>query len=288
MLNADHDRYLRQLKSKDYLPKVILHFFEKLLALPKPAIKKKLNYEYDTLKHKGGKPIFMRKDLYPYTNYNKACTYLDTILSIEFPKNLENEDFAKNFKSLKSSVEKDKDFSKKILAAFMDEDEPFYQTQAEISTNYAFMCYFVAYFTLLPFFLHTVAQIKQVYDEDPWHHGHCPNCGTPPLLSYLKGKEGKRFNACSLCLSFYRVPRIQCPYCLENKQDKFSVFTSDTDNDFQVCVCKNCKNYIKIHDYTEYEKFTPDPLLDDFRTITLDIIAENQNYTKAVLSLWLI
>ncbi len=288
MTNTDYECYMRNIKSKDYLPKATIYFLEKMLEFPKPIIKKKLNYTYDTLKHKGGKYILERDELYPYANFSKAIERLNLLLSIDYPKSLAKDDFVKSINSVKNSVEQEKNFAKNMLQAFMHEDEAFYQGQAEISTGHSFMCYFLAYFSFLPFFVHMAAQVKQKYDEEVWGHGHCPYCGSAPLLSYLKGKEGKRVHACSLCLSFYRVPRIQCPYCLNSEQKKFSIFTSDTDADFQVCICKKCKNYIKIHDYKEYEKFTPDPLLDDFKTITLDIIAENQNYTKAVLSLWLI
>ncbi len=288
MLNANYERYMRALKSKEYLPKAIIHFLEQILQLPQPNIKKKLHYKYDALQHKAGKHILNRQELYPYANLNKAEERLNLLLNITFPKNLQQDDFVKNLQAIKTSLTQDKTFSKSLLSAFLHEHEAFYQEQAELSTGYSFMCYFLAYFAFLPFFTHITAQVEQKYEDEPWTHGHCPYCGSPPLLSYLKGKEGKRINACSLCLSFYRVPRIQCPYCLEAKQGKFSIFTSDTDADFQVCLCKNCKSYIKIHDYKEYEKFTPDPLFDDFKTITLDIIAENQKFHKAVLSLWLI
>ncbi len=285
---TNYERYQQQFKAKAYLPAVVVHFLDNMANIPSPVIRKKLTYEFDTLKHNGGKPILERSKLYPYTNLSKAQERLNILLNITFPKNLKQEDFAKNLLAIKSKIEAHKGFSKDLLNAFLHEQESFYQEQAEVSTSFSFMCYFIAYFAFLPFFVHTREQITQQYDDEAWTHGHCPYCAGPPLLSYLKGKEGRRINACSVCLGFYRVPRIQCPYCLEKKQDKFRIFTADTDADFQVCVCNSCKNYIKIHDYKEYEKFNPHPLLDDFKSITLDVIAENNKYTKAVLSLWLI
>ncbi len=94
-------------------------------------------------------------------------------------------------------------------------------------------------------------------------------------------------HACSLCLGIYRAPRIQCPYCLEEKQDMFNYFTSDTDPDCHVCICKKCATYIKIVDARELEIFAPHPLLDDFATLTLDVLAMQQQAEKGNLSLWL-
>ncbi len=209
-------------------------------------------------------------------------------MQIEFPQEMQKEVFVLEFATIKADLEQKSDFAEQLLQAFLYSNSAFYEKYTEqISMHYAFLCYFIGYFSFLPFFIHTREQINKVYDEEIWRHGHCPYCGSGALYSYLKDKVGNRVNACSLCLGIYRVPRIQCPYCLEEEQKKLSYFTSDTDSKIEVCLCKTCKKYIKIEDQKEREEFTPNPLLDDFKSITMDILATEKEYSKGVLSLWL-
>ncbi len=288
-------RTINSFKSMQFLPKEIVIFLEKLYNLPKPIIKKNIAIDFDKKAHAQGKSIFSRKELYPYKNLDKAEEYLNNILSLPFPKDLSQNEFFLTIQVIQKDIENEKKLIKQILNAFLDEDEAFYQKQAEKSSTYSFLCYFLANFAFLPFFEYTQEKLQAYliknsiadYFEQNWPHGHCPYCGSLPLISYIATKEGKRLNACSTCLGLYRVPRIQCPYCLEQKQENFSYFNADTDKDFQVAVCKKCNNYIKIKDSREDIDFLPSPLLDDFKSLTLDIIAENNNFTKAVLSLWL-
>lgn len=243
-------------------------------------------------------------------------------MSIDFSllKIKEKSEFLQSFAQIQEILEKDKKFADSMLDAFLYEKEEFYIQLAEKSSSFSFLAYFLAYFVFLPFFKHTRTQaenwkllsldskeqenlsnnISISTDEEKeiqasrakneefiWRHGHCPYCGSAPLLSYLKDKEGKRIHACSLCLALYRVPRIQCPFCLEEDQHSFKYFTTDTDPDYQIALCKKCSNYIKIVNYTEKASFNPSVLLDDFESLTLDIIALEQNFSQAVLSLWL-
>ncbi len=291
LYGANYKNEAKKILKKDYLPTEISKFLEKLSEVATPTLKKKIEINFDKHIHAQGKSVFTREELFPYANYSKVYVYLLEILSIDFDKELQKSEFISTLQEIRKNIENNKKYSHELLEAFIKEDETFYQAQAEISSTYSFLCYFIANIAFLPFFIYTreqaetKAEIK--YDEIIWQHGHCPYCGSAPLLSYLKEKEGKRVHACSTCLGMYRVPRIQCPYCLEQKQEKLTYFTADNEKDCQVSLCKNCKNYIKIFDLRENISFNPNPLLDDYKTLTLDLIAENQNYTKAVLSLWI-
>ncbi len=286
MPNTDFKRYLRTLHSKDFIPTEIIYFLEQMYTLDVPSIKKKVAYTFDAEEHAQGKSLISRKDLYPYAHFTKAEERLTLLCQISFPKDMHTTDFVQALAKLQESC-KDKKFTKRLLQAYMHEEEAFYQEQAERDATFSFVCYFISYMTFMPFFTHAQSTLKEQYDEKVWRHGHCPYCGAAPLLSYLKDKEGLRVHTCSQCLGSYRAPRIGCPICLEDKQKQLSYFTSDTDKDCQVCHCKKCNNYIKILDYREREGFNPLPLLDDLLTITLDIICEQQKFQKPTLSLWL-
>ncbi len=269
------------------LPTEVITFIENFLEIPEPQLRKKLSFSYDALQHSHGKSILQRQDLYPYKTLAKVEERLLLLASMEFASELQGKTFVQNIRLVHEQLAQDKKFAKKLLIAYLEENEEFYQKQAEISSEFAFMCYFLAYFAFIPFFAYTRSQIEIQYDDATWQHGHCPYCGSAPHLSYLKGKEGQRLHACPTCTALYRVPRIQCPYCLEQRQEKLKYFTSDSVKEAQVCVCTQCNTYLKICDMREYEKFTPLPYVDDFKTILLDIVAQQQNFSNPTLSLWL-
>ncbi len=284
------DIYLQKvqlLHKNTSLPQEVITFLENILTLPSVSIRKKITYNIDVLQYSSGKSILTRQELYPYNKLSKAEERLQCLVAMPFSQELQNTTFVQNLQKVGKALGNDKKFGKKLLNAYMEEQEAFYQEQAEISSEYAFMCYFLAYFTFMPFFEHSRTQVDRPHHDEVWAHGHCPYCGGLPNISYLKEKEGKRVHACSVCLATYRVPRIQCPYCLEQKQEKLQYFTANNVKEAQVCVCTSCKNYIKICDAREYEKFTPMPCIDDFKTVLLDIMASQQGYENPVVSLWL-
>ncbi len=294
----DFPRYFKRIHLKDYLPQETVFFLEKALTGEHASITQPLPQAYDTtcdtLGHASGKSLLQKHQLYPYTELEKAEKRLHALVQTKFPEGMRSSDFVQRIHDVNEALTTHKDFSADMLKAYLHDDEAFYQEQAERSSEFSFMCYFLAHFSFLPFFVQTREHLAQskvchdmAYDEKIWPHGHCPYCGSPALLSYLTEKEGKRMNACSTCLGIYRVPRIQCPYCLEEKQSKLTYFTSDTDADCHVSLCKKCQLYIKIVDMREHEVFAPHALLDDFATLTLDILAAQQGAEKGALSLWL-
>ncbi len=278
---------IKKLSANKHVPQEITAFLENMYSLPALNLRKKITYTHDALQHGAGKSLLQREDLYPYGKWDKAKERLQSILSMEFPPTLQQKDFIQNIALVAKHVTEHKGFAEQMLKAYVLDDEAFYQKQAEISTEFAFMCYFLASFTLLPFFVYARTQLDVDHASEAWGHGHCPYCGGTPHLSYLKGKKGKRMHACSVCLAVYRAPRIQCPYCLEQRQEKLKYFTTETVKDAQVCVCGSCKNYIKICDMREYENFAPCPHVDDVNTLLLDVMALQQGYENPVVSLWL-
>ncbi len=278
---------IKRLSANKDLPQEVVAFLENIYSLPELTLRKKIAYTHDTLQHAAGKSLLQREELYPYGKWDKAEDRLQSLLKMEFSPELQQKDFVQNMALVAKHVAAHKKFAVQMLKAYVAEDEAFYQEQAEKSTEFAFMCYFLASFALMPFFVHSRTQVDVDHESEAWGHGHCPYCGGTPNVSYLKGKKGKRMHACSVCLAVYRAPRIQCPYCLEQRQEKLKYFTADAVKDAQVCVCDSCKNYMKICDMREYEKFAPLPYVDDVKTLLLDVMALQQGYENPVVSLWL-
>lgn len=118
-----------------------------------------------------------------------------------------------------------------------------------------------------------------------WNLGQCPVCASPPLIARLVGKEGARYLTCSFCLLEYRAKRLLCPYCGEEDHTKLEVFTSPDEPGYSVHVCLTCKHYIKTADFRELDRPSL-PVLDDLESLTLDMAAKGQGYSRPVLSAW--
>jgi len=146
---------------------------------------------------------------------------------------------------------------------------------------------FLALSSLTPSFTRLHAALAdRLRTNEIWPHGHCPLCGSPPLIGKLAGKEGFRFHSCSLCRLEYRAPRLGCPFCREQESDKLGVFTADTQPGYAAYVCRTCKSYIKLADFREYAGRVSLPVLDDLESLPLDILAQQQGLTRLTSSAW--
>lgn len=118
-----------------------------------------------------------------------------------------------------------------------------------------------------------------------WLFGQCPVCASPPLMARLVGKEGARHLTCSFCQLEYRAKRLMCPYCGEEDTKRLEVFSAAEEPGYFVHVCNSCKCYIKTTDFREFDRVSV-PVLDDLESLTLDMAARGQGYTRPVLSAW--
>jgi FdhE protein len=118
-----------------------------------------------------------------------------------------------------------------------------------------------------------------------WTHGHCPVCGSPPLVGRLIGKEGVRHLTCSFCHVDYRARRLMCPFCGEDDAKKLDYFTTEDEPGYRVDTCAACRRYLKTTDFREFDR-PSHPLLDDLESLTLDMAVQKMGFTRPVLSAW--
>ncbi len=118
-----------------------------------------------------------------------------------------------------------------------------------------------------------------------WTHGHCPVCGSLPLMSSLRDKEGRRFATCSFCLADYRVRRLGCCFCGEEDQNKLVFYDTPDAPGYRIDACEQCKNYIKTADFRALDKASV-PSLDDLESLPLDYLAMERGYARPTLSAW--
>lgn len=118
-----------------------------------------------------------------------------------------------------------------------------------------------------------------------WPHGHCPICGSLPIMSDLRDKEGFRFHTCCFCHAEYRASRLQCPFCLETDAGMLEFYEAKEEPGFRINACKNCNMYIKVTDFRSMDRKGL-PLFDDLDSLRLDILAREKNLKRPTVSAW--
>lgn len=112
--------------------------------------------------------------------------------------------------------------------------------------------------------------------------GHCPFCGGAAWISMRKSapeaESGFRHLSCCLCALDWRVNRIVCPSCAEEDPMKLPVFQSDAYPNVRIETCETCRRYIKSIDLTLDAR--PVPIIDDLLSLSLDLWAVDEGYTR--------
>jgi FdhE protein len=127
-------------------------------------------------------------------------------------------------------------------------------------------------------------QLRGELDLETWLKGYCPMCGSLPSLSLLKEEVGKRYLLCSFCGYQWRIDRLFCPFCHNKDQESLHYLFAEGEEAYRIDLCDKCHQYIKTIDYRKLEE--SDPVLDDFATLHLDILATKKGYKRPVPNPW--
>jgi len=108
----------------------------------------------------------------------------------------------------------------------------------------------------------------------------CPYCGSDPGLAILRGKEGLRYLACSLCGMEWKFARMRCPFCGSGKS--LGNLKEDASAEW-IETCDECGCYLK----TVLARETPElkiihPLVEAARLFHLDLIAVKKGYVECL------
>jgi FdhE protein len=116
----------------------------------------------------------------------------------------------------------------------------------------------------------------------PRHEGHCPACGSAPIVSYRKElpetNGGARFLVCGLCGTDWPFNRVRCPSCQEEDPARLSSFQSDVHKNVRIEACETCKYYVKSLDLTLDAR--PLPEVDDLASLAMDLWAIDEGWTR--------
>jgi len=128
--------------------------------------------------------------------------------------------------------------------------------------------------------LETLSRLMQTQlERKAWSQGYCPFCGGLPGMGEIRGEEGKRVLHCQLCGTEWEYPRMKCPYCRNEDQQKLTYFRVEGEGGYRVDVCLHCRNYLKTVDCREREG-SLDWEVEDYLTLHLDHLAQEEGYLR--------
>lgn len=279
------ERKLKALRAKNYIPDSLLEIVARTAAMQADARARVSVALPEGLAtpdaHVQGAPLLAR-DAFPYDRAVTAQLFGRLLAMLHAAGG----SLGMSADAFKARLEAGEVTLEALCDAMLRDDEAFFETWAGKMPEAPSLVRFLALGSLVPS-LEAVASLLAL-NHDPesvWQHGHCPLCGSAPLISRIAGKEGARYSTCSFCRHEYRTARLQCPFCLETAAEKLEYFTADGEPGYQVHVCRSCDSYIKLADFREYDREST-PVLDDLESLALDILARQQGFSRPTASAW--
>lgn len=273
---------IERIRQKGFIPSEILDFvqdvFLKQLDFYHQRTIKSIESKEIESKLTTGKPLLLRRD-FPI-ELKEIRDLLNALLKV-----VANYARLKEYLDILESDLKDDEFVAQSIKKFLEGDDAFFRIYGEKLENSPRLLSFLIQSSILPF----VASYSKGFDElislKEYPFGHCPICGSLPLISVLKDKSGKRKNFCSFCLFEYPVERTKCVFCGEPYKKEHFYFTTEDLPGYRVDICDKCKKYIKTIDFRDRDEQII-PMLDDLASLPLDIIAKKEGYLRPTLSFW--
>jgi FdhE protein len=124
-----------------------------------------------------------------------------------------------------------------------------------------------------------VEALLQVFPPEP-----CPYCKAPVVSLLREAAHGsRRSQVCGVCLTESPAPRLGCQACGEQRVEALPIFRSDATEPARIDACDTCRAYVKTIDLTRDAGACP--IADDLASVSLDLWAREQGYTRARLNL---
>jgi len=126
--------------------------------------------------------------------------------------------------------------------------------------------------------------------RDEWTGAACPACGGPSQASVIAEESGEfmggspRSLVCGRCAGWWTFPRAMCTWCGEGDPRKLPSFVPDERKAVRIDGCETCSSYVKTFDLREAGGVELVPLVDDVATVALDLWANDQGFTRHLVS----
>jgi hypothetical protein len=138
--------------------------------------------------------------------------------------------------------------------------------------------------TLRPALEAWLAPARRHFEGVDWGRGVCPFCGAPPGFSEVI-EGGHRRLACHLCGGTWGFAKLRCPLCgVEGTEPLYRLKAEGSDEGYVISGCRRCRGYLKELDRRDRWDGAL-PLLEDWATPHLDVVARREGYRKPIPSL---
>lgn len=128
------------------------------------------------------------------------------------------------------------------------------------------------------------SQARSAFTAGLWDGGGCPFCALPPSFADI-GDAGKRWLYCALCGGRWTVGRLRCPFCDNRDARTLTRLSAEGGEEgYLIEACDLCRGYLKGVD-RRLRWNVGSPLIEDWGTPHLDLIAQRKGYWRATPSL---
>lgn len=139
---------------------------------------------------------------------------------------------------------------------------------------------FIVRHALRPFLEKYVASLPREVGGEKWQRNYCPVCGEKAYFSYLRQEDGKRVLICPFCGQEWLYRYLACSWCGNNDHKTISYFEAVEIPGYEVYLCDKCHSYLKTFNAKKGVGHK-DWILEDVKTISLDLIAQKEGYKGA-------
>ena len=279
---------LLEMKNRAYIPARLLSLISSTVAAQQEMSSKitvrPLKISTTVEQHFNGAPLALRAD-FTWNKKTAEQLFKKILKKLSLPEQEKTDAIsmaALHITNLLSQKELDIQMALKAAVA---EDNNFFKPFAKKMPQAPDLLSYICLNTLAPFIEKHAAVLGKKHEDKVWLHGHCPICGSLPFMGNLTGQEGARYHACSFCRTSYRVPRLQCAFCLHEQPDGTSVYKAEEDKFFLIYPCNKCKSYMKIADFRELERQYV-PAFDDLISLPFDMKAREMGFSRPAKSAW--
>jgi FdhE protein len=145
---------------------------------------------------------------------------------------------------------------------------------------------FLAVNSLRPYYEVAAGMVDDAFDEQRDLEGHCPVCGSLPVLATISGPTVQRHFFCYLCACRWHADRLFCPYCGCRDHGKLRYIYAVEESRYRAYLCEKCRRYLKTLVSEDDAAKEALPVLEDLTTTFLDLLAEREGFTRGVPTPW--
>jgi len=149
----------------------------------------------------------------------------------------------------------------------------------------------LAMYSIRPSLEANVSSVRDMVESVVWTRHTCPICGSSPAIAELRQVEStgavegattegaERILYCFFCRNEWRAERLSCVFCGNTDTESLGYFFTEEGNGYRIDTCEKCRKYIKTMDsrLISHEIIPP---IDDFSTLHLDLIAQEEGYER--------